>query len=209
MHDSLPYIDAELDQEGYRDYVNYVVQEEMQRMRDEGTKICTSSSVLGPLPEAVNRDSAVGRYLKGMGNTYVKIGDSGIDMKRYDGTWIEPERSVGRTRPVHEWLDALKKLCVVLEYENLNVLNCELLQMYGVECWRKHMELVAVFKEKIETVLRAVEVEIQRVSLKRKNSQTAAGRTLSQLKTDYYQLVYRNAELERVCGELQTEVETS
>eukprot|EP01135_Chromosphaera_perkinsii_P002971 Nk52_evm82s230 gene=Nk52_evmTU82s230 len=211
VHDALPYFDSEMST--YKEYVDYLVGQEMEEMRRARVEIEIP-------PEARSKGEGEGKQWKSAVGAYVRelaatapssmFKEDGVDMERYALEGMEPPaRKITNEENVQQWKKALERLEVALEYENTNVLNLELLQTYGVACWKRHMEFMSMFREDEQEVLNEVNTEIQHINLERKRNHVKAGETLDTLKQQYYQLIYRNAELEAVCDKLEARVKAA
>lgn len=121
---------------------------------------------------------------------------AGLDLSRYK---LDPPAGED---PV-EWRKAIENAQAQLEHQTNRAVNLELLKKFGATKWKIHNEQVAQLKTKLAAELEEAKSRVEQINRKRKTEQVAAGQELSQLEHGYYDLVYKNHQIETANWQLE------
>ena len=125
-----------------------------------------------------------------------------LDLMRYN---LNPPPASQRGDPA-AWQTALDNAHAQLEHQRNRLLNLELLLKFGSTTWRAHNEAVAAHVGRLQEDVVSTRDVIDQLNRERKLQQTAAGRELRNLESEYFALIAKNYELEGVCARVESEV---
>merc|ERR1712039_247774 len=103
------------------------------------------------------------------------------------------------------WDHAVQNAQAQLEHQATRLDNLDLLQKYGSNLWRVHLNSLEAASRRCTNEQAAVSAQIEEVNRKRKLAQTEIGPTLTRLEGDWVNAV-KNLEIEGAVGSLQFEV---
>jgi pre-mRNA-splicing factor SPF27 len=104
------------------------------------------------------------------------------------------------------WQAALDNAHSQLQHQDNRLLNLELLLKYGPNAWRAQNEALSSHLSHLQTQLTSTRQAVDALNQERKLQQTAAGKELGVLESEYLSLVTKNKELEAECKRLEAEV---
>ncbi|RKP08272.1 Pre-mRNA-splicing factor SPF27 [Thamnocephalis sphaerospora] len=198
--DALPYVDLQIDEDGVRDSVEKLIEDELSTFQFE------DNGRLPTLKLAAEAKDAEDAPLWRTALADIKQGDeklNALDLTRYRVPTV-PEDGSGAS--AEEWQKLRQVTELQLQYQHQRVCNLELLQKYGANAWRMH-------NFQVEGELNAVKQELERekasvvaCNQERKAMQVDAGTKLARLEAQWYELVAKNAQLEVACVGLENQI---
>lgn len=126
-----------------------------------------------------------------------------LSMKRYE----LPLPPSHRISDLSAWQESVENSMAQLEHQAIRSMNLDLMVEYGCEAWKAYLEIFTSLQAKAQIRLQAIKKEIQEVNWQRKLKQTQAGDKLRSLEAQWVMLVSKNYEIEKVCAELEEEIE--
>jgi len=143
--------------------------------------------------------------LKNEWDRMVKTGDPKLpplDISRY----AAGNPPVSKIKSVESWEDALKMTKHQLLYQTNRLENLELLKLYGANAWRLHNESLNQIEQQLQNTLNELRQEIEQTNWQRKRAQTEIGNRLTQLESEWHELVFKNFEIEKACIKLEEQI---
>ncbi|XP_037027222.1 pre-mRNA-splicing factor SPF27 [Bradysia coprophila] len=193
--DALPYIDQGYDDQGVREMVTAMVEEETRRYRP------TKNYLENLPPLSMNAFET-----EFMSNEFDRIQNrlplEPLSMKRYE----LPPPPPSRISDLSAWQESVENSMAQLEHQAIRSMNLDLMLEYGCEAWKAYLEIFTSLQAKAQIRLQAIKKEIQEVNWQRKLKQTQAGDKLRSLEAQWVMLVSKNYEIEKVCAELEEEI---
>ncbi|XP_003748641.1 pre-mRNA-splicing factor SPF27 [Galendromus occidentalis] len=193
--DALPYIDHEYDETGVREAVLAMVEEETRRYRP-------TKNYLEHLPALKLHEFETEILRAELERLQARTPMDMISMKRYE----LPPPPHGRHNDLQAWAEAVDNSHAQLEQQITRIVNLELLEKYGAESWRGHIDVLVNIVRDLQSRLQDVRRKIQDIHYERKTRQTEVGDELRLLESEWVGLVSKNYEIERACAELEKEI---
>ena len=125
-----------------------------------------------------------------------------IDTSRYQLD-APPQAKQG---DVGAWRRAVDNAQAQLDHQGNRICNLELLQQYGANAWRAHLNSLEAASKALGAGVAAAAAEVEATNRKRKAEQTEAGPRLMRLEAEWVQGVKKNLEIESQCLRLKHEV---
>lgn len=125
-----------------------------------------------------------------------------IDVSRYQLD-APPQAKQG---DVGAWRRAVDNAQAQLDHQGNRICNLELLQQYGANAWRAHLNSLEAASKALGAGVAAAAAEVEATNRKRKAEQTEAGPRLMRLEAEWVQGVKKNLEIESQCLRLEHEV---
>ena len=97
------------------------------------------------------------------------------------------------------WQKSVENAQSQLEHQSNRITNLELLQKYGANAWRAHLNAVEAANSSVSRLNDNLGAEIEATNRKRKLDQTKVGPTLTKLEGEWAAAVRKNIEIESVC----------
>ncbi|XP_033119876.1 pre-mRNA-splicing factor SPF27-like [Anneissia japonica] len=194
--DALPYYDQGYDEPGVREAAYALVDEETRRYRP-------TKNYLEHLPVVEHMPVETEVMKIEFERLAARLPMEMLSMKRYE---LPPPPS-GRQNDITAWNECVDNSMAQLEHQSARIANLELMSRYGANAWKLHNEILVKVLDSAQKIQQALRKRIQEINWKRKNDQIVAGRELRQLEESWISLVAKNYEIERVCMELEQEVE--
>jgi len=201
MMDALPYIDQEYIEEGMKETVDGLLNEEMKHLPSPTSAYL--NSLLPPLPPSLFRFE----------NPPTKSSFLAAEFQRMAMAKPLPPIDVSRyslASPTNDdialWTSALNNSNAQIEHQYLRQINLELLNNYGSNAWRLHNQSIDFIKNRLIKVLEDCKREIEEINRNRKNEQIACGAKLAALEEQWNELVMKNIEIDKACQKLEVEI---
>mmetsp|Transcript_16273 Transcript_16273/g.41237 ORF Transcript_16273/g.41237 Transcript_16273/m.41237 type:complete len:231 (-) Transcript_16273:305-997(-) len=196
--DSLPYVDGAGNDPHYRGMAEQMVEEEMAR--GGGLSQEKIDAYLGPMPEL----SFQGHDM--LENEMLRV-SHGLPIDPLDMSRYESKAPTGKAeKDVKAWDNALKNAESQFEHQKLKMLNSLLYQEYGAEAWKRYIALLEALFKAQEKALAKVDEEVKEISKERLKAQLAVAKEEQTLKTEFFDLVRKNFDLDVAVRQLEAEV---
>jgi len=193
--DALPYVDTQFNDPEMKKQVNELIQAELK--------------TFSPSPDYLAHLPAFEPAFEGhpaLQAEWMRVCEE-QPMPQMDTTRYQMEAPpAAKQTNVAAWDSAVQNAQAQLEHQNNRLDNLELLQKYGSNLWRVHLNAFEAANRRCENEQAAVSAQIEEVNRKRKLSQTEIGPSLARLEGDWVNAVKKNLEIEGEVGRLQLEV---
>lgn len=104
------------------------------------------------------------------------------------------------------WKEALDNAHSQIGHQHNRVVNLELLLNFGPKAWRVHNARLSSSNSRLEAEVAHLKSQVDAVNRQRKLQQTAAGAKLDDLEAQWLSLVSKNAQIERACQALESDI---
>ena len=195
MVDALPYIDQGYDEEGVREHVFALIEEETRRYK-------ATKNYLEHLPPLNLTEFETDIMKKEMERIASGQRMPLLSMKRYELPGPPP----GRLTDIVAWQEAVDNSQAQLEHQMNRINNLQLMSMYGTEAWKVYNTILAKMTESAQKQLNDLKKQIQEINWQRKSAQTAAGEKLKALERSWFALLSKNYEIETTCLVIEQEI---
>ena len=191
--DALPYIDGEYNDPSMKAQVDALVEAEMRTFKPK--------DYLAKFP--VYEPSFDDHPL--LLAEWLRVSD-GQPMPKMDTTryQLNPPPD-GQQNDLEAWQRAVENAQAQLEHQMTRLGNLELLQQYGANQWRAHLNGLDASTGHLARAHAELDEKIKLVNRKRKAEQEAAGPRLAALEADWVNAVKENLEIEAQCLQLEAE----
>ncbi|VDD80673.1 unnamed protein product [Mesocestoides corti] len=198
--DALPYFDKGYGENGMQE-ANALLTEEMRRYRPTKNYLEHLPSLAGPIPLKFETEIMRTEFDRLANRLPMEL----LSMKRYE---LPPPPS-GKIGDLRSWQEAIENAHAQLEHQLTRINNLELMSEYGSTAWKSYNEDLEKILRKHEMDLLEIRRKVQEINWQRKQEQTLAGETLTQLEEEWVMLVGKNYEIEQAIINLEQELQVS
>ncbi|KAJ3215176.1 hypothetical protein HDU67_000744 [Dinochytrium kinnereticum] len=191
---ALPYIDHELNDERYKQFVDEAIKQEMAAGKppaidaDDYSLFAADDLLQQELARVARGESLVA-----------------IDTARFR---LEPPKGTSMENPSVNWGKAVDNALAQLEHKHNQMLNLELMNKFGSNAWRLHNHHLDSLISKLQQELEVQKQALLEINKDRKTDQIRVGFTLSALETRWAHLVDQCLRVDIACEMLEVETNT-
>eukprot|EP01138_Halocafeteria_seosinensis_P007011 gb/GECG01007169.1/.p1 GENE.gb/GECG01007169.1/~~gb/GECG01007169.1/.p1 ORF type:complete len:258 (+),score=45.86 gb/GECG01007169.1/:1-774(+) len=204
-NDALPYVDREYDDSKMAEYVDGLVQQEMDTMaREENISLKDYEARLPAYPST--REMESNPLIK---NEMDRIARNEpmpqLDMSRYEPDKQAPQTEKEKNDP-DAWQHSIDRLKTQLESKLIEHLNLELVNKYGADGFKRNADTIEQIKNRYQHELEEIRKRSDILNKRRKRKQEEAAPRLQTLYRRWMETVDTNFHTELACLDMEKQV---
>ena len=131
---------------------------------------------------------------------------SALDLSRYKLEAPVLPAGASVAAQVSAWRAAVDNAQAQVEHQQNRAVNLELLKKFGASAWKAHNQQLTCVRASLSQSLDEAKAQVEQINRKRKSEQLAVGEDLTLLENGFYNLVWKNHEIQLACSQLEQQM---
>eukprot|EP00316_Scyphosphaera_apsteinii_P012591 CAMPEP_0119301026 /NCGR_PEP_ID=MMETSP1333-20130426/2890_1 /TAXON_ID=418940 /ORGANISM="Scyphosphaera apsteinii, Strain RCC1455" /LENGTH=226 /DNA_ID=CAMNT_0007302997 /DNA_START=54 /DNA_END=734 /DNA_ORIENTATION=+ len=196
--DALPYVDTQFNDPAIKAQVDRLIQDELSTIKKQPRDYLAHLPLYEPKFEG--HPALQAEWMR-ICSSDGKEPMPTMDVSRYQ---LDPPPQAKQTNAA-AWDRAVHNAEAQLEHQSNRIDNLELMQKYGANLWRVHLNSLEAASRRLESEQAELSQQIDTLNRKRKLEQNDVGPKLQRLEAEWVNAVKKNLEIEGAVARLEAE----